>query len=219
MTQRSLAKRISFSVALVVVRFMAITLFHVRCRGRGRWPTTGGAIVCSNHQSYFDPVLVGLSCDRPLNYVARRTLFRFAPFRWLINWYGAIPIEREGLGIGGLKEMLRRLKRGELVLMFPEGTRTRDGEVGSLHPGICAVARRAKVPIVPVGLDGAYQSWPRHEPRPKLETIHLQIGDPIQPAEVRALGDDGLIAELRGRMVACQATARGSRRRSLGCGR
>ncbi len=130
------AKRISFSIARVVARLIATMMFHVRCRGREHWPRTGGAIVCANHQSYFDPVLVGLSCDRPLNYVARQSLFKFAPFRWLINWYGAIPIEREGLGIGGLKEMLRRLKREELVLMFPEGTRTVDGEVGRLHPGI-----------------------------------------------------------------------------------
>ena len=92
----------------------------------------------SNHQSHLDPVLVGLASDQRLNYLARDTLFGFAPFRWLINSLDAIPIDREGLGLGGLKETLKRLKRGESVLMFPEGTRTRDGEVGRLRPGFCA---------------------------------------------------------------------------------
>ena len=103
-------------------------------------PPTGGGLVMSNHQSNLDPVLIGLCCERRLNYVARQTLLTFAPLRWLFNSLDAIPIDRDGTGLGGLKETLKRLKRGELVLLFPEGTRTQGRrsaahQAGLLCPG------------------------------------------------------------------------------------
>ena len=71
----------------------------------------------------------------------RDTLFGFPPFRWLINSLDAIPIDREGIGLGGIKESLRRLKAGEMLVIFPEGTRTKDGNVGELKPGFLALAQ------------------------------------------------------------------------------
>ena len=124
---------------------LAVVVFRIRCFGREHVPPSGGGLVMSNHQSNMDPVLVGLATNRRLNYLARETLFAFAPFRWLIKSLDAIAIDREGLGLAGLKETLRRLKRGELVLIFPEGTRTRDGEIAPLKSGFCAVARRIRV--------------------------------------------------------------------------
>ena len=70
-----------------------------------------------------------------MNYLARESLFKFAPFRWLIRSLDAIPLDRDGIGIAGLKESLRRLKRGEMVLIFPEGRRTSDGKIASFRPG------------------------------------------------------------------------------------
>jgi 1-acyl-sn-glycerol-3-phosphate acyltransferase len=175
--------------------------------------------VCANHQSFFDPVLVGLTCPRRLNYVARTTLFRCAPFRWLIHWYDAIPIEREGLGIGGLKETLRRLKRGELVLVFPEGTRTSDGQIGRLQPGICALVRRAGVPIVPVGIDGAFDAWPRGQRWPRCVPIRIWIGHPLDPAELGGLSDEQLLEALTGQLERCLAAARHGGGRTISRGR
>ncbi|HOU36076.1 MAG TPA: lysophospholipid acyltransferase family protein, partial [Candidatus Omnitrophota bacterium] len=80
----------------------------------------------SNHQSHLDPPLVGCGCRRQMNFLARNTLFRSPLFAKLISSVNAIPIDREGGGLAGLKETLRRLKRGEMVLVFPEGTRTPD---------------------------------------------------------------------------------------------
>ena len=109
-------------------------------------PATGGGLVLSNHQSNLDPIVIGLCCTRRLNYVARQTLFSFAPLRWLLESLEVIPIDREGSGFGGLKETLKRLKRGEIVVLFPEGTRTPDGEVHSMKPGFCALAKRSGDP-------------------------------------------------------------------------
>lgn len=181
-------------------------------------PPTGGGLVMSNHQSHLDPPLVGLCCERRLNYVARQTLLTFAPLRWLFNSLDAIPIDREGSGLGGLKETLKRLKRGELVLLFPEGTRTRDGEVQAIKPGFCALARRAEVPLVPVALDGAFDAWPRHRRCPRPAVIHVQIGEPILPAEVKLLSDEQLVREVERRIRACHAQARITRRRAAGIG-
>jgi 1-acyl-sn-glycerol-3-phosphate acyltransferase len=216
MPQRSLPKRIWYDVLRVVCRLAAILFFRIRCRERKFVPLSGGGLVMSNHQSHLDPVLVGLATDRRLNYLARDTLFKFAPFRWLINSLDAIPLDREGLGLGGLKETLKRLKRGELVLIFPEGTRTRDGEVGTLKPGFCALARRAGVPLLPVGIDGAFDSWPRSQLLPAPAVIHIQFGEPLAPEDIAKLDDRALVAEMDRRIRDCHARAREFRLRAAG---
>lgn len=171
----------------------------------------------SNHQSNMDPVLVGLAAKRRLNYLARETLFGFAPFRWLIQSLDAIAIDREGLGLSGLKETLRRLKRGELVLMFPEGTRTRDGEFAPLKPGFCALARRANVPLVPVAVAGAFEAWPRSRMLPRPSAVRVQFGPPLWPSDIARLDDEALLAEVERRLKECFAMAR-QRNGNNGCG-
>lgn len=203
----ALAKSCTYGLSHYAARLIAATFFQIRVFGREHLPRTGGGLVCANHQSYLDPVLVGLACDRPLNYLARESLFGFAPFRWLIEWYNAIPIDREGLGLSGLKETLTRMRRGELVLIFPEGTRTADGEMQPLKPGFGAVARRGRGPLVPVGIDGAFDAWPRSRKLPGVATIHIHLGPPIDTPLVETLDDDALLAELERRMRACHAAA------------
>jgi len=205
---RSLPKRLVYTVLRVFARLGSVTLYRMRCAGREHWPVTGGALVCANHQSYFDPVLVGLACDRRLNFLARATLFHNRWLAWLMELLDTIPLDREGSGLAGLKETLKRLKAGEQVLIFPEGTRTRDGEVARLKPGFCSLARRSRVPIVPVGLDGAYQAWPRTSPLPRLGRIGVVIGKPISPDEIESLTDEQLLVELERRIRHCHAVAR-----------
>ncbi len=93
-------------------------MFRIRCHGRQNIPTSGPLIVCANHQSFLDPALVGLCFDRRLNYLARKSLFRFLPFRLLFLFLDAIPLDRDGQGPAGLRESMRRIKRGEGVLLF-----------------------------------------------------------------------------------------------------
>src|SRR3990172_6469022 len=133
-----------------ICKSLCATFFQLRVKGRHHVPLEGAALLVSNHQSYLDPVLVGAGLERRLNYLARESLFRLIPFRWLIRSLDAIPIQREGLGLSGLKETLRRLRRGEAVLLFPEGTRTRNGRMSPLRSGFYAVVRRAQVPVIPV---------------------------------------------------------------------
>ena len=94
---RNWIQRFGYEVTRVVCLSIARIFFRARILHRERSQIEGGLLVCSNHQSYLDPILIGLACDRRLNYLARKSLFRFAPFRWLIEWYDAIPIERDGM--------------------------------------------------------------------------------------------------------------------------
>jgi len=143
-----------------------------------------------------------------MNYLARETLFCFAPLGWLIRTLDAIPIDRDGLGLNGIKESLRRLKRGEMVLIFPEGTRTRDGEIAPFRPGFTALAARSKAWILPVAIEGAFAAWPRSRKLPSLGTIHVVFGKPFPPEEVAGCGERELVAEVERRVRQCQSTLR-----------
>jgi 1-acyl-sn-glycerol-3-phosphate acyltransferase len=184
--------------------------------GREHVPKSGGVLVVSNHQSHLDPILVGLACDRRLNYVARDTLFGFAPFAWLMMTLDAIPLDREGTGLRGLKESLRRLKDGEMLLIFPEGTRTRDGKVGTLKPGFLALARRAKAPLLPVALDGSYESWPRRNLLPQPAVIQIRFAAPLAPEAMSKMSDEELLSEVDYRIRQSHALVRESRGRAMG---
>ena len=143
-----------------MLQLAAVLAYRVRYSGWQTFRQEGGVLVVSNHQSHLDPPLVGIGCPRRMNYLARDTLFRFAPFGWLIHSVDAIPIDREGIGLGGIKEALKRLKRGEMVLIFPEGTRTHDGEIAPFRPGFTTLAVRSKAAILPVAIDGAFEAFP-----------------------------------------------------------
>ena len=213
---RTLPNRMWHEFLKFVARIVAVPVFQIRHRGRQFLPPAGGGLVLSNHQSNLDPILIGLGCPRRLNYVARTTLFRFAPLAWLINSLDAIPIDREGSGFGGLKETLKRLKGGELVLLFPEGTRTPDGEIQPMKPGFCAIAKRSGLPLIPMALDGAFEAWPRHRSIPRPAVVHVEFGAPIAPEEVARMSDDELVREVQRRIQLCHESARRSRRLAAG---
>jgi 1-acyl-sn-glycerol-3-phosphate acyltransferase len=101
-----------------------------------------------------------------------------------------------------------------MVLLFPEGTRTPDGEVHRMMPGFCVIARRAGVPLVPVALDGAFDAWPRQRTVPRPATVHVVWGQPILPQEAEKLSDDELVAEVLKRVRECHRTAREGRLRA-----
>jgi len=213
--QRSLAKRLWYDGLRILCRIYASAVLKIRCEGRENIPPSGGALIIANHQSQLDPLLFGLAFDRRLNYIARQSLFRFAPFRWLILSLDAIPIDRDGSGLGGLKETLKRLKRGEMVLIFPEGTRTDNGEIGTLKPGFLSVAKRAAVPLVPIVVEGAFESWPKGQSIPMPKVIQVEIGRAITPEEIERSSEQQIMAELDRALRECHRLAREKRNRRL----
>src|SRR4051812_12381149 len=120
-----------------------------RAWGSRHVPRKGGVVLICNHQSFFDPIIAGVAVPRECHFMARDSLFRNRFFGPLISSLNAFPVKRGTADVGALKEALRRLNNGQLVMTFPESTRTRDGTIGPFHPGVVLMAKRAGVPIVP----------------------------------------------------------------------
>ncbi|GBD37537.1 1-acyl-sn-glycerol-3-phosphate acyltransferase [bacterium HR36] len=143
-------------------------LFSVRTWGYRNVPRQGGLLVVANHQSFLDPVLIGMAVRRRLLYLARKTLFANAFFSWLIQSFGAIPIDQEKPTTEGIRTALELLRQQEAVVIFPEGERTPHGQMQALRPGVTLLVRRGQVPVLPIGIAGAFDVWPRHQPLPRL---------------------------------------------------
>lgn len=193
------------------IRYATTTLLAatggVRASGLNNVPRNGGVLLISNHLSHLDVFVLGLPLPRMLNYVARSTLFvpGLAP---LIRSVGGFPIQREGQGTSGLKETLRRLRDGSIVTFFPEGTRSLDGELGPLKPGIAALAERARVPILPAGIAGTFEAWPRRRTFPRPHPIWIHYGRPILPEDIVGATPDAILGLLRERLLEAQHEAR-----------
>lgn len=181
--------------------------FELCCLGRHHLDFEGPALLLSTHQSTLDPVLVGLMSKEELCYLARKTLFNSRIFAWLITALNAIEIDREGGGLAGLKETLKRLKHGEKVLIFPEGTRTNTGYPAKLKSGFISLARRSSVPLVPIAVTGAYQVLQRGSKWPQSFPLCVAIDQPLLPAEVAAMSDEELLDELNRRLHECHQRA------------
>ena len=169
-----------------------VLAFRVRVFGQLNVPRRGGVLIVSNHQSYLDPVLLSLGFERSVSFMARRTLFRNRAFGRLIAALNAFPVTRGGLDIAAMREAVRRLQNGECLVVFPEGTRTSDGKIAPLRPGILAIAERADVPIVPAVIEGAFEAWPRGStPTDRRDLGPLRTRDPAgraPPAVARGAG-------------------------------
>lgn len=205
---RSLVNRLWYQLLKRLLQLTGVLAFRVRFSGRENIPATGSLLVVANHQSHLDPPLVGIGIPRQMNYIARGTLFSSFLFGWLLRSIGAIPIDREGTGLAGIKAALRLLKSGEIVLIFPEGTRSRDGEIGPLEPGFTTLAVRSKAAILPVAIEGAYQAWPRTRRFPRLGRIHVHYGKPFLPEEIARYSPRDCVVEVDRRVRECFAEAR-----------
>jgi 1-acyl-sn-glycerol-3-phosphate acyltransferase len=195
--------------------------FSFRRAGWHNVPRTGPLLLLSNHQSMFDPVMVGLSSRRYLSYLARKNLFEQPVLAPLIRSLNAIPIDR-GLGKDGIQSVLDALGHGRAVLVFPEGERTHDGTVQPLKAGVSLLIKRVRCPIVPVGIAGAFAAWSRFRKWPKPSPLFLppgpsaiaiSIGAPIDPARYAALPRDAMMDALRAALVAQHAAAERLRRK------
>lgn len=188
------------------VSSLTMTLgWSMRIAGGRHVPRTGPVLIIANHQSYLDPVLVGLAARRRLWHLARKTLFRNPMFRWLINNLNAVPVDQEGTGIEGLRIALRLLKAGRGVIVYPEGGRTPDGALQPLQPGVQLLIKKARAPIVPMGLAGAYEAWPHDKLLPKPAPLFLpavrgrigvSIGAPLDVERLASLDRKPLLGEL-----------------------
>jgi len=163
------------------------SLFGMRITGEKNLITEGPVLVASNHQSYLDPPLIGNLYKDEMVYLARKTLF-VGIGRWLYAKWNAIPVDQDRPDMASLKTIIRKLKEGHRVLVFPEGARTEDGNLGEAAPGIGLIAVKSGVPIQPVRISGAREALPRGSGRIRFARITVSVGQPIvlSPDELKA---------------------------------
>ncbi len=168
--------------------------FGLRVVGRERIPESGPLLYVSNHQSFLDPIINGAAVhDRPFRPFARESLFR-GVFGVVIRSLGALPVVGGGGDKAVMRAALSELEAGRCVLVYPEGTRTSDGALAPFKSGIALLLRRSKATVVPIGIEGAYDAWPRHASRPRWRRrIETEVGDPI---DVESLLADGVPAAM-----------------------
>ncbi len=165
-------------------RFLSGTLARmatrVRVEGREHVPESGPFILVPNHQSVLDPIYVQSSAPRTDIYtLTKSTQFNGALFRWLLPRIQAIPVRRFKVDPQAVRVMLRRLEEGRGVCVYPEGERTWDGSVGTLTRGTIRVILKAGVPVVPCGVSGSFDVWPRWSRRIRRGPVRVAFGEPF----------------------------------------
>lgn len=144
-----------YSAVLLCVRSVVGPLTGWTITGREQVPRTGGLIFASNHISFWDPPLIACACPRELHFLAKEELFSSGPLGPLIRGVNAIPIRRGVADLSGLSRAMEALQRGGALLLFPEGSRMRDGQLHVARPGVGLLASNADVPIVPCYISGS----------------------------------------------------------------
>lgn len=163
------------------------SLFGLKIVGEEHLITEGPVLVASNHESFLDPPLIGNLYKDEMVYLARKTLFTGVT-RWLYTQWNAIPVDQDRPDMGSLKTIIRKLKEGHRVLVFPEGERTATGDLGEAAPGIGLVAVKSGAVIQPVRIRGAREALPRGSGRIRFARISVTVGPPIRlsPEELKA---------------------------------
>ncbi len=143
----------------------------------------GGVLIIANHSSYLDHFCLStiMACflRRNARFVAKKEHFNTLLSRWFHSTLGAYPIDRERGGKDALKKTIELLEQGELVIIYPEGTRTLDGKMGPFLPGVLHIAKKAGCPIFPVGIKGAFDVWPKHQSLPRLRRVDIHFDAPL----------------------------------------
>lgn len=176
----------SYFIGWCLFRFVYATYFRWRVFHPERVPLTGPVILASNHLSFLDPPLVGSGLKRGINYMARKTLFRYPGIGALLRSWNAVPVDRDGGSASGLKEILDRLKRGGAIIMFPEGTRSLDGRLQPGRSGIGLAIIKSDAPVIPVRVFGTFEAYGKGVKFPRPHRIQVKYGEPMLFAELRA---------------------------------
>src|SRR5881394_3877906 len=160
-------------------RLVGRLFFRLRVVHRERMLQDGPVILAMNHQSFLDPPLAGITCDRAIYFLARRTLLNVPLLGRLLPKLNVIPVDQEGVDRSAIKALIRVLKAGNAALVFPEGSRTVDGSLQPAEPGLGLVIAKTLAPVVPMRIFGAHEALPRGGGPLRLVPITIVIGEPI----------------------------------------
>ncbi len=160
----------------------ARAVFGYRAFGQENIIEDGPAIMAANHASYFDPPLVGITCKSELYFLARKTLFDMPVLGPLISRVNALPVDLSKGDVSALRTVIHLLKDGKRTVIFPEGTRSLNGQIQQARPGIGMIIARTLVPVVPMRIFGSFEAWPKGG-KIKTHPITVVVGKPLRFAK------------------------------------
>ncbi len=158
--------------------------FRGEVAGTENFPTDGPFLIASNHASHLDPPIVGAHVPRQMRFFGRKNLWKIRPLGWWLDKVETIPVERDSGDIGAIKRVLQALKENRAVVLFPEGTRTPDGQLHKPKPGVGLMACKTGVPVVPCRIYGSFEAFSKGSSIPNFGTsISIVFGPPIPASE------------------------------------
>ena len=184
MSESSIPNPQLYELVRVLASWYFSTLYDYTQSGLQNVPKQGPVIFAANHVSFYDPPAIGACIQRPINYFARDTLFK-GLFGKALREIGTIPVARENADIKSLKAIFRALKCKGIVAIYPEGTRSMDGQLMEPKAGAGMIACKSKATVIPPRLFGTYEAFGRAEKAPKIGGhIHITYGQPMANAEI-----------------------------------
>ena len=177
---------LTYSVGYHLSKLVARTFFRLRVFGREHLIEDGPALLAMNHQSFLDPPFAGICCRREIFFLGRKTLFDVPVLGFLIRRMNVIGVDREGSDVTAMKSVIRVIKGGGCTIVFPEGTRSRDGNLQPAKPGAGLIIAKTLAPVVPMRIFGAFDAFPRNAKLPRPSPITIIIGEPLRftPADI-----------------------------------
>ena len=170
---------LTYNIFYNLAKLLARVFFRMRVVHPERMVESGPLILAVNHTSYFDPPLAGICSRRGVYYLARKTLLKWPFFGPLFPAMNVIPVERDGNDMSALREVIKKIKDGNGVVLFPEGTRSKDGNIQPARAGIGFVIAKTGAPVLPMRIFGAYDAFPKNSKRLHFTQITVVIGEPL----------------------------------------
>lgn len=143
-----------YKILQTVLYYFFTVFFRFKIIGAENIPTSGGVVIAANHRSLWDPPVLSAACIRSINFMAKEELFSISALKWLIARLKAFPVRRGTADRTAIKYAINLLKNGEILGVFPEGTRSKTEELGKPEPGIAMIVMKAGVPIIPAAIIG-----------------------------------------------------------------
>lgn len=189
----NILSRIFYVIVIYFIAIFARLFFRVKVSGVENIPTSGGVIVAANHVSYLDIPLLAYSLIRPANFIAKKELFTIPVLGTLLRLLGAIPIDREKIDRSALREITKKLNSGNVVVIYPEGTRSLNGKLQAGKPGVGFIVRMSGKKVVPAAIIGTDKAMPSGRWFLRPYPVTIRFGKPLDFSEWK---EDGKITKV-----------------------
>lgn len=172
-----------YNVVRIFLHYFFKVIFRCKIIGADNIPSHGGAIIAANHVSLFDPPVVGTAFARPIHFMAKEELFAIPVLKWIFTKLKAFPVRRATADRTAIRHAITLLNNGELLGLFPEGTRSKTGKLGKPETGLAMIALKSGAPVVPTAIIGTNKVWKDGFLLPRFI---VKFGNPITVEEGKA---------------------------------